>query len=123
MMLMEPIAVASWLSSAGGLRGGTPLGLGAVATAAVLPGSVTLLGAFLAGLLSFLSPCVLPLTPAYVARLVGPAVWESRELERSARASLRATTTRHAAAFVAGFTTAFIALGATASQLVAFLTA
>jgi cytochrome c-type biogenesis protein len=88
------------------------------------PASVSLLGAlgaFAAGLLSFLSPCVLPLTPAYVARLVGPAVWESGTLDRSGRAALRAATTRHAAAFVGGFTTAFIALGATASQLGAFL--
>ena len=117
-MLAAPAAAVLSLARSGGLRGGTPLGAVSIAG---LPGSVTLLGAFLAGLLSFLSPCVLPLTPAYVARLVGPAVWESRELERSARASLRAATTRHAAAFVAGFTTAFIALGATASQLGAFL--
>ncbi len=87
------------------------------------PASVSLLGilsAFAAGLLSFLSPCVLPLTPAYVARLVGPAVWQSGTLDRGARAALRATTTRHALAFVGGFTTAFIALGATASQLGSF---
>jgi cytochrome c-type biogenesis protein len=88
------------------------------------PASVSLLGvlgAFAAGLLSFLSPCVLPLTPAYVARLVGPAIWESGTMDRSARATLRAATTRHALAFVGGFTTAFIALGATASQLGSFL--
>ena len=34
--------------------------------------AVGLFGAFLAGLLSFFSPCVLPLTPIYVAQLVGP---------------------------------------------------
>src|SRR5260370_38505713 len=81
---------------------------------AVTTGSITLFGAFLAGLLSFLSPCVLPLTPAYVARLVGPAVWEGSQLERSAPARLRAATLLHSAAFVAGFTAMFLALGATA---------
>ena len=80
-------------------------------------GSITLFGAFLAGLLSFLSPCVLPLTPAYVARLVGPAVWEGSQLERSTRARLRTVTLLHSAAFVAGFTAMFLALGATASAL------
>lgn len=84
-------------------------------------GNVTLLGALAAGLLSFISPCVLPLTPAYVARLVGPAVWESAEVKGRERAALRLVTTLHALAFVAGFTTAFLALGATASALGAFL--
>jgi cytochrome c-type biogenesis protein len=82
-----------------------------------------LIGAFLAGLLSFLSPCVLPLTPAYVAQLAGPAVWRSSALERRERARLRATTTLHAAAFVGGFAVTFIALGATASVLGSFLSA
>src|SRR5260370_7618623 len=80
---------------------------------AVTTGSITLFGAFLAGLLSFLSPCVLPLTPAYVARLVGPAVWEGSQLERSARARLRTVTLLHSAAFVPGFTAIFLALGPT----------
>src|SRR5260370_10274753 len=84
---------------------------------AVTTGSITLFGAFLAGLLSFLSPCVLPLTPAYVARLVGPAVWEGSQLERSAHARLRTVTLLHSTAFVAGFTAMFLALGATASAL------
>lgn len=79
--------------------------------------NITLLGAFLAGLLSFVSPCVLPLTPAYVARLVGPAIWESDEADARTRAALRTATLLHAAAFVAGFTITFIALGATASAL------
>ncbi len=83
--------------------------------------NISLLGAFLAGLLSFLSPCVLPLTPVYIARLAGPAVWEARMLDGKARLAQRAITTLHALAFVAGFTTAFLALGATASVLGAFL--
>lgn len=85
--------------------------------------NVTLLGAFLAGLLSFISPCVLPLTPAYVARLVGPAVWEGGAAGTPTRPSLRAATLFHAASFVAGFTVTFIALGATASALGSVLSA
>ncbi|MGZ3601774.1 MAG: cytochrome c biogenesis CcdA family protein [Ktedonobacterales bacterium] len=84
---------------------------------------VSLVGAFLAGLLSFVSPCVLPLTPAYIAQLAGPAIWRTREMEPRERSSMRLTTSLHAAAFVAGFTTTFIALGATASVLGAFLSA
>ena len=86
-------------------------------------GNLSLVGAFLAGLLSFVSPCVLPLTPAYVAQLAGPAVWRSHEMEPRERATLRLTTSLHALAFVGGFTTTFIALGATASVLGAFLSA
>ncbi len=84
-------------------------------------GHIGVAGAFLAGLLSFLSPCVLPLTPAYVARLAGPAVWRSATLKPAERAALRLTTTLHAAVFVAGFSVTFIALGATASELGHFL--
>ncbi|HEX8997018.1 MAG TPA: cytochrome c biogenesis protein CcdA [Ktedonobacterales bacterium] len=83
--------------------------------------AVPLLAAFVAGLLSFVSPCVLPLTPVYIARLVGPGVWESQQIGTAERAALRRTTTLHAAAFVLGFTITFIALGATASMLGAFL--
>ncbi len=84
-------------------------------------GHIGIAGAFLAGLLSFLSPCVLPLTPAYVARLAGPAVWRSAALTPAERATLRLTTTLHAAVFVAGFSVTFVALGATASELGHFL--
>lgn len=84
-------------------------------------GHITIVGAFLAGLLSFLSPCVLPLTPAYIARLAGPAVWRAQEMEAKERAALRLTTTLHALSFVAGFAVTFIALGATASVLGSFL--
>lgn len=85
--------------------------------------NLSLVGAFLAGLLSFVSPCVLPLTPAYIAQLAGPAIWRAREMEPRERSSMRLTTSLHAVAFVAGFTTTFIALGATASVLGAFLSA
>ncbi|HZC06910.1 MAG TPA: cytochrome c biogenesis protein CcdA [Ktedonobacterales bacterium] len=84
-------------------------------------GAVPLLAAFVAGLLSFVSPCVLPLTPVYIARLVGPGIWEGQQADKARRAELRRATTLHAAAFVAGFTITFIALGATASELGSFL--
>jgi cytochrome c-type biogenesis protein len=79
-----------------------------------------LFGAFLAGLLSFFSPCVLPLTPIYVAQLVGPSVWRNERID-SPSSGLRRETLLHATAFVGGFTLVFIALGATASALGAFL--
>jgi len=65
--------------------------------------------AFLAGLLSFLSPCVLPLIPSYVGFLTGLTL-EELEVRRG-------TALAHALWFVAGFSLIFIALGATASAL------
>jgi cytochrome c-type biogenesis protein len=79
--------------------------------------AVGLFGAFLAGLVSFFSPCVLPLTPIYLAQLVGPSVWRGEHAD----AQLRRATILHATAFVGGFSLVFIALGATASALGAFL--
>lgn len=75
--------------------------------------------AFLAGLASFLSPCVLPLVPIYLAQLVGQSVFQSAGDQASPPPRL--TTFLHAAMFVSGFTLAFVALGATASTLGAFL--
>ncbi len=71
--------------------------------------------AFLAGLVSFLSPCVLPLVPIYLVQMVGHSVYEAAH-ERGDR-SARLITLLHAVMFVVGFTLAFIALGATASSL------
>ena len=74
--------------------------------------------AFVAGLVSFLSPCVLPLIPAYVSFMTGVTVAELEEAERpSARLLLPALL------FVAGFSIVFVALGATASVLGTFLAA
>jgi len=82
---------------------------------------ITLSLAFLAGLASFLSPCVLPLVPIYLAQLVGPSVYQAASTDRTA--STRLITFLHAATFVTGFSLAFIALGATASTLGYFLRA
>jgi cytochrome c-type biogenesis protein len=65
--------------------------------------------AFAAGLLSFLSPCVLPLIPSYVGFLTGLTV---EEMQRRRGAALL-----HAVWFVAGFSFIFMALGASASAL------
>ncbi len=76
--------------------------------------------AFLAGLASFLSPCVLPLVPIYLAQLVGQSVYQA---DGTRDQGTRLVTFLHAATFVIGFTFAFVALGATASSLGSILKA
>jgi len=73
----------------------------------VAPESLTVLVAFTAGLLSFLSPCVLPLVPSYVTFITGMG------LDDVSRA--RRTALVHALLFVLGFSFIFVALGAGAS--------
>lgn len=89
--------------------------------------TATLFYAFAAGLASFLSPCVLPLVPVYVAQLVGPSIWQGETatgdgLRAPGVARLPGGTLLHAATFVAGFGLTFVALGATASVLGSLLT-
>jgi cytochrome c-type biogenesis protein len=67
-----------------------------------------------AGLLSFLSPCVLPLAPPYLCYLAGTSL-EALAVEGEADA--RRDTLIAALLFVAGFSTVFVALGATASAV------
>ncbi len=69
------------------------------------------LAAFLAGVLSFLSPCVLPLVPGYVSLISGASV---EELQTSERRMLP-TVMLHSLTFVLGFSVVFIALGAVAT--------
>ncbi|PYP62017.1 MAG: cytochrome C biogenesis protein [Gemmatimonadetes bacterium] len=64
---------------------------------------------FTAGLLSFLSPCVLPLIPSYVTFVTGLSL---EDVQRS-----RKTALVHALLFVAGFSLIFLALGATATAV------
>ena len=64
---------------------------------------------FTAGLLSFLSPCVLPLIPSYVSFITGLSI---DEVQHSRRVTLV-----HSLLFIAGFTIVFLALGATATVL------
>lgn len=70
--------------------------------------------AFLAGLVSFVSPCVLPLVPAYLSFLTGSTVDELRE---NLDADMRARSIVHSLAFIAGFTLVFVLLGASASAI------
>lgn len=73
-------------------------------------------GAFLAGLISFLSPCVLPLVPAYISYVAGqPVMAAQRRLDARARAVTLSGF------FVLGFSTVFVALGASATALGALL--
>ncbi|MEE9315296.1 MAG: cytochrome c biogenesis protein CcdA [Rhizobiaceae bacterium] len=75
--------------------------------------------AFLAGLLSFASPCVLPLVPPYLSFLAGITIDEISDDE--ATASVTGKVLLAALAFVAGFSTVFIGLGASASYFGSFI--
>src|SRR3989442_6652321 len=77
--------------------------------------------AFAAGLVSFLSPCMLPLVPIFLTQLVGQSIYQSTSGQEDQPA--RFITFVHALMFVLGFTLAFVALGATASALGSFLRA
>jgi cytochrome c-type biogenesis protein len=81
--------------------------------------NLTILIAIGAGLLSFLSPCVLPLVPAYVGQLTAVAVVDASRNGGAGPAGAtrlsRFTAFRHALAYVAGFGAVFTLLGVTAS--------
>jgi cytochrome c-type biogenesis protein len=79
---------------------------------------VTAGGAFVAGLLSFASPCVLPLVPPYLAYMGGVSVDQLRgqgDVQQAGKLRLRGLLV--ALCFVAGFSTVFVALGATATWI------
>ncbi len=78
--------------------------------------SVGVLAAFAAGLLSFLSPCVLPLIPAYLSIMTGLTTTELSEDSRPT-----AQVMVPAVLFVLGFSIVFVALGASASVIGRFL--
>ena len=75
--------------------------------------------AFLAGLVSFLSPCVLPLVPGYLAFLTGMSL---DELAGARGAAGDRRVMLHAVLFVLGFTLVFITLGTVATSLGALVT-
>lgn len=76
--------------------------------------TVTMPAAFVAGILSFLSPCVLPLVPAYLSYISGASVEEL--LEARGSEALRRTGLK-SVFFVLGFSTVFIAMGASAASI------
>jgi cytochrome c-type biogenesis protein len=77
---------------------------------------VSLFAAFVAGLFSFLSPCVLPLVPGYISMLSGIGVEQLKEGEGSSSRLFSS-----AFAFVIGFSAVFITFGASASTVSSFL--
>ncbi|EFH85514.1 cytochrome c biogenesis CcdA family protein [Ktedonobacter racemifer] len=83
------------------------------------PSNLSIGIAFMAGLVSFLSPCVLPLVPIYLGQLVGQSIYQVADKQAGTQQRLK--TMLHASAFIIGFTIAFVALGATASTLGRFL--
>ena len=76
---------------------------------------VSIAAALLAGLLSFLSPCVLPLVPPYIVYLTGVSCGQHGSVPTRQLTNRRTALT--AALFVAGFSTVFIALGVGASAV------
>ncbi len=72
--------------------------------------------AFAAGIISFLSPCVLPLVPGYVSFVAGSSLEDMRDGQAP-----RLPTMLLAATFVAGFSVVFVSLGASATYLGSFL--
>ena len=77
---------------------------------------VSLAGAFLAGLISFLSPCVLPLVPGYISMLSGIGVEQLRQGQQP-----KGGLFTSALSFVVGFSVVFISFGASASAVGGFL--
>ena len=77
---------------------------------------ISIFAAFLAGLISFLSPCVLPLVPGYISMLSGIGVEQLRQGEKPRGGLLTSSL-----AFVLGFSVVFITFGASASAVGQFL--
>jgi cytochrome c-type biogenesis protein len=76
--------------------------------------------AFVAGVVSFLSPCVLPLVPGYISMLSGATI---EELKLGTGPALMGRVLRNSVSFVVGFSIVFVALGASATAVGKFLLA
>ncbi len=78
---------------------------------------VTIWGALLAGVLSFISPCILPMVPPYLCFLAGVTLDEftGESVEAERRVRVRARVVLASAFFVLGFSTIFVMLGVAAS--------
>ncbi|SEQ86461.1 cytochrome c-type biogenesis protein [Faunimonas pinastri] len=77
--------------------------------------NVSVFGAFAAGLLSFVSPCVLPIVPPYLCYLAGVSVEELEQSGPNTRTARRVVLS--AVGFILGFATVFVLLGATATAI------
>ena len=80
----------------------------------------SLMAAFVAGLLSFISPCVLPLVPSYLMYITGLSL--DQLFDAVERRRLRKTIVVNSLMFITGFSLVFIAFGASASLIGQFLT-
>ena len=76
--------------------------------------------AFVAGVVSFLSPCVLPLVPGYISMLSGATI---EELKSGTSPALMGRILRNSVSFVVGFSIVFVTLGASATAVGKFLLA
>jgi len=74
---------------------------------------ISLIAAFSAGLLSFVSPCVLPLVPSYISYITGLSI--EQLTDASERSKFKSAIIVNALLFIAGFSVVFIAFGASAS--------
>lgn len=83
--------------------------------------NVSLLAAFGAGLLSFISPCVLPLIPGYLSYISGLSLDEMRGTGVEVSPDVRSRVLWSSFAFIIGFSLVFVALGASASVIGQFL--
>lgn len=79
--------------------------------------NVTLIAAFVAGFLSFISPCVLPLIPGYISFVSGASLEDMRAGQGAARRQVLIRSV----AFVLGFSLVFVALGASATAIGRFV--
>ncbi len=77
------------------------------------------IGAFLGGVLSFLSPCVLPLIPSYVSFITGISFEDLKSIDKRL---IRKLTLLNSLAFITGFSTVFILLGVFSSYMNYLLT-
>ena len=80
---------------------------------------VTYIGAFIAGLLSFLSPCVFPLIPSYIMYITGIS-YADLQAEHPTHI-IRQKSILHSLCFICGFTVVFVLLGASATYIGSFL--
>jgi cytochrome c-type biogenesis protein len=81
--------------------------------------NVSVFTAFFAGLVSFLSPCVLPLVPGYISIISGSSLDQLKAEEK--QAALYRTVLLNSVMFIVGFSITFIFLGATATWVGQFL--
>lgn len=75
--------------------------------------NVTLAAVFVAGILSFVSPCVLPLVPGYISFISGVSLEEMKKTKKPVHLFLRICS--YSILFIIGFTVVFVSLGATAT--------